>query len=102
MFYQFQDQFDPYSFTISICFPNWHEKFLNTAAKDQILNLLDSITPAHIIIKPHWLNPKQFATLMSLYEEFSKLTQYSTKANSLRGQLLEILMNSHEINTENS
>ncbi len=102
MFYQFQDQFDPYSFTISICFPDWHEKYINTAAKDQILHLLDSITPAHIIIKPHWLNPKQFATLMSLYEEFSKLTQHSAKANSLRGQLLEILMNSHEINTENS
>lgn len=101
MFYQFQDQFDPYSFTLSICFPNWHENFSNTASKDRILNLLDSITPAHIIIKPHWLNPKEYSNFIMLYEEYSKLTNFNSNANVLRGQLLEILMNSHEINTQN-
>jgi len=101
MFYKFQDQFDPYSFTISVCFPSWHEKFLTSASKDHILNLLDSITPAHIIIKPHWLNPKEFSNLISLHEEYSKQTHFNQNSNELRSQILEILMNSHEINTEN-
>ncbi len=101
MFYKFQDQFDPYSFTFSICFPNWFEKFSSPATKDYILNLLDSITPAHIIIKPHWLNPKEFANLLSLHEEYSKQSNFSQNSNEIRSKLLEILMNSHEINTEN-
>ena len=101
MFYKFQDQFDPYSFTMSICFPNWFEKFSNTASKDHILSLLDSITPAHIIIKPHWLNPKEFSNLLNLHDEYSKLSSFNQNANVLRGKILEILMNSHEINTEN-
>jgi hypothetical protein len=101
MFYQFQDQFDPYSFTMSICFPDWHEKYSDTASKDRILNLLDSITPAHIIIKPHWLNPKELSKFLTLYEEYSKLPYFNANANVIRGQLLEILMDSHEINTQN-
>lgn len=101
MFYQFQDQFDPYSFTMSICFPDWHEKYSDTASKDRILNLLDSITPAHVIIKPHWLNPKELSKFLTLYEEYSKLPNFNANANVIRGQLLEILMDSHEINTQN-
>lgn len=72
LYYKYANQVDPYSFTLSICFPNWIDKFATSAQKNTALQLIDKITPPHLVIQCKWLNPKEFEFLM---ENFNKLTK---------------------------
>ncbi len=47
---------DPYSYAITLCFPDWNQHFWGNAKKRKIQSFIDSITPPHIVANIKWLN----------------------------------------------
>jgi len=69
-FYKDSFSSDPYSQSITICFPDWNEHFYGRSKKRKILKLLDQITPSHILINTVWLGPFEYHELIQTINEY--------------------------------
>ncbi|MDJ0703458.1 MAG: hypothetical protein QNJ46_09280 [Leptolyngbyaceae cyanobacterium MO_188.B28] len=61
---------DPFSFQISVIFPNWPSRFQSQNFKQLIYDTLIAETPAHITVHFHWLDRdkmREFETLYALW-----------------------------------
>jgi len=97
LYYQYANQVDPYSFTISICFPNWIDKFATPAQINTALQFIDKITPPHLVVQCKWLNPKEFEFLMDNFNKLVKGKNIDTEKSLARINICNLLLK-NEIN----
>ncbi len=102
LYYQFSNQVDPYSFTLSICFPNWIEKFATTSQINTALQLIDKITPPHLVVQCKWLNPKEFEFLMDNFNRLIKGKNIENEKSLARINICNLLLNNEIHPTINS
>ncbi|NER81021.1 MAG: hypothetical protein F6K42_15925 [Leptolyngbya sp. SIO1D8] len=61
---------DPFSFQISVVFPDWPTRFRSQNFKQLIYDTLMAETPAHITLHAHWFTPdkmREFETIYALW-----------------------------------
>lgn len=98
VYYEFFDQqffknsfnTDPYSFAITLCFPDWNEHYWGNARKRKIQSFIDSITPPHIVTNVKWLNA------LEMHEVIQSIQRYHNQktrknAQPLRQRLFALL-----------
>ena len=64
---------DPFSFQISVVFPDWPERFRSPSIKQLLYDTLIAETPAHITLHFHWLERdrmREFETLYALWLQY--------------------------------
>jgi hypothetical protein len=92
LYYRFANQIDPYSFTISLCFPNWIDKFATASQINSILQIIDKTAPPHLVVQCKWLNPKEFEFLMENFNKLTKGKSIDTEKSAARINLCNLLM----------
>jgi hypothetical protein len=90
-YFKFGNVIDPYSFTLSLVFPDWHSSSYKKEDKQRILKLIDDITPPHLIVNPIWLDPFDFQLLLANLKDFYN-NKFSSSLENSRTQILEILL----------
>jgi len=61
---------DPYSFAITLCFPDWNENYWGSARKRKIQSFIDSITPPHIVANIKWMNALEMHELIQSIQRY--------------------------------
>lgn len=93
LYYRFSNQVDPYSFTISICFPNWIDKFATPSQINNTLQIIDKITPPHLVVQCKWLNPKEFEFLLDNFNKLTKGKNIDNEKSLARINICNLLLN---------
>ena len=73
---------DPYSFAITLCFPDWNENYWGNARKRKIQSFIDSITPPHIVANIKWMNA------LDMHELIQSIHRYHNPKNRSQMQSL--------------
>lgn len=89
-FYKDSFSSDPYSQSITICFPDWNEHFYGRSRKKKILNLLDQITPSHLLINTIWLGPFEYHELIQTINEYHRQKNQNVK-KGIREKLFDLI-----------
>ncbi|MFK0731367.1 MAG: hypothetical protein ACFKPT_02860 [Gloeotrichia echinulata GP01] len=86
---------DPYSFQISLVFPNWLPRFQNENFRQLIDNVLNAEIPAHVTIYYHWLNQDQMQIFETAYHQWLQImsdeTAYTAGIEATTNRLIELL-----------
>lgn len=102
LYYKFSNQIDPYSFTVTLCFPNWIDKFATASQINTVLQIIDKITPPHLVIQCKWLNPKEFEYLMDNFGKLTKSKNLDADKSEARINICNLLMKDEVHPTINS
>ena len=89
-FYKDSFSSDPYSQSITICFPDWNEHFYGRSRKKKILNLLDQITPSNLLINTIWLGPFEYHELIQTINEYHRQKNQNVK-KGIREKLFDLI-----------
>ena len=86
---------DPFSFQISVVFPDWPSRFQSQNFKQLIYDTLIAETPAHITVHFHWLDRdkmREFETIYALWlQNLSGNASDSTEADASTARLINFL-----------
>ncbi len=81
---------DPYSYAVTLCFPDWNAHFWGSDKKQKIQSFIDTVTPPHIVANIKWLNA------LDMHEIIQNIHRYHDEQNrnnlqSLRERLFSLI-----------